>query len=187
MNKQFSCSHVIAIILGIVSITFFTYDNAYAARFVPVPFNNIPSAIIKSEDKDYEFTADYSVDFGAETRIEHDEDAVLASNMKLDKDDDGLSLDVECDSNDICDDSLSPQDVRVYLVDRGIQDGHIARNSIPVLELEKNDCGSQSIKDCANFDFDIPEDILTKKYKIVVDMAFDEAEWIFINPVRILN
>ena len=187
MNKQFSCSHVIAIILGIVFVTFFTYSNAYAARFEPVPFNNIPSAIIKSEDKDYEFTADYSVDFGGETRIEHDEDAVLASNMKLDKDDDSLSLEVECDSNDICDYSLSPQGVRVYLVDRGIQDGHIARNSIPVLELDKNDCGSQSIKNCANFDFDVPEDILTKKYKIVVDMAFDEAEWIFINPVRILN
>jgi hypothetical protein len=187
MNKQISCSHIIAIILGIVFVTFFTYDNAYAARFVSVPFNNIPSAIIKSEDKDYEFTSDYSVDFGGETRIEHDDDAVLASNMKLDKDDDSLSFDVECDSNDICDDSLSPQDVRVYLVDRGIQDGHIARNSIPVLELERNDCVSQSIENCANFDFDIPEDILTKKYKIVVDMAFDEAEWIFINPVRILN
>jgi hypothetical protein len=187
MNKQISCSHVIAIILGIVFVTFFTYSNAYAARFESVPFNNIPSAIIKSEDKDYKFTADYSVDFGGETRIEHDEDAVLGSNMKLDKDDDSLSLEVECDSNDICDDSLSPQDVRVYLVDRGIQDGHIARNSIPLLELEKNDCGYQSIEDCANLDFDIPEDILTKKYKIVVDMVFDEAEWIFINPVRILN
>jgi hypothetical protein len=186
MNKQISCSHVIAIILGIVFVTFFISSNAYAARFEPVPFNTIPSAIIKSEDKDYEFTADYSVDFGGETRIEHDDDAELASNMKLDKDD-GLSLEVECNSNDICDDSLSPQDVRVYLVDRDNQDGHIAKNSIPVLDLGKNDCGSQSIQDCANFDFDIPEDVLTKKYKIVVDMVYDEAEWIFINPVRILN
>jgi hypothetical protein len=186
MNKQISCSHVIAIILGIVFVTFFISSNAYAVRFEPVPFNNIPSAIIKSQDKDYEFTADYSVDFGGETRIEHDDDAELASNMKLDKDD-GLSLEVECNSNDICDDSLSPQDVRVYLVDRDNQDGHIAKNSIPVLDLGKNDCGSQSIQDCANFDFDIPEDVLTKKYKIVVDMVYDEAEWIFINPVRILN
>lgn len=151
MNKQISCSHVIATILGIVFVTFFISSNAYAARFEPVPFNNIPSAIIKSEDKDYVFTADYSVDFGGETRIEHDDDAELASNMKLDKDD-GLSLEVECNSNDICDDSLSPP-----------------------------------IQDCANFDFDIPEDVLTKKYKIVVDMVYDEAEWIFINPVRILN
>ncbi len=186
MNKQISCSHVIATILGIVFVTFFISSNAYAARFEPVPFNNIPSAIIKSEDKDYEFTADYSVDFGVETRIEHNDDAELASNMKLDKDD-GLSLEVECNSNDICDDSLSPQDVHVYLVDRDNQDGHIAKNSIPVLDLGKNDCGSQSIQDCANFDFDIPEDVLTKKYKIVVDMVYDEAEWIFINPVRILN
>jgi len=28
---------------------------------------------------------------------------------------------------------------------------------------------------------------LTKKYKLVVDMVFDEAEWMFINPVRIMN
>jgi len=187
---QISCSHVIAIILGRVFVTFFRYSNAYAARFEPV-FHSIIchhlSSLIESEHKDYEFTADYSGDFGGETRIEHDEDVVLASNMKLDKDDDSLSLEVECDSNDICDHSLSPQEVRVYLVDRGIQDGHIARNSIPLLELETNDCGSQSIEDCANFDFDIPEDIPTKKYKIVVDMVFDEAEWIFIIPVRILN
>ena len=111
-------------------VTFFTSSNAYASRFEPVPFNNIPSAIIKSEDKDYEFTADYSVDFGGETRIEHDDDAVLASNMKLDKGDDNLSLEVECDSNDICDDSSPLQDVCVYLVDRDIQDGHIARNIV---------------------------------------------------------
>ena len=42
-------------------------------------------------------------------------------------------------------------------------------------------------ENCVNFDFDIPEDIPNKKCKIVVDMVFDEAEWIFINPVRILN
>ena len=122
-----------------------------------------------------------------ETRIEHGADAVLASNMKLVRDNDSLSPEFKCNSNDICDDSLSPQDVRVCLVDRGIQDGHIARNSIPLFELEKNGRGSQSIEDCANFDFDIPEDIPIKKFKIIVDMVFDEAEWIFINPVRILN
>ena len=63
-----------------------------------------------------------------ETRIEHGVDTVLTGNMKWDKDDDSLSPEVECDSNDICDDSSPLQDVRVYLVDRGIQDGHIARN-----------------------------------------------------------
>jgi hypothetical protein len=176
-----------AMTLAIVSITLFSNNNAYAGTFEPVPFNKIPSAIINSEGVDYEFGADFSLDFGGETQIEHDDDAQLASNMKLDKDDDSLSLEVECDSNDICDASLGPEDVRVYLVDRGTRDGHIARNSIPLLELGKNDCGSQSIEDCAHFDFDIPEDILTKKYKIVVDMVFDEAEWIFINPVRILK
>lgn len=186
-NKQIRYCHIMAITLGILSITLYSYNNAYATTFEPVPFNKIPLAIINSEDDNYEFSADYSLDFGGETQIEHDDDAELAGNMKLDKDDDNLSLEVQCDSNDICDDSLAPQDVTVYLVDRGTRDGHIARNSVPVLELEKNDCGSQSIEDCADFDFEIPDDILIKKYKIVVDMSFDEAEWIFINPVRILN
>jgi hypothetical protein len=185
--KRIRYCQIMAITLGIVCITLFSYNNAYATTFEPVAFNKIPSAIINSEDDNYEFTADYSLDFGGETQIEHDDDAELASNMKLDKDDDSLSLEVQCDSNDICDDSLAPQDVSIYLVDRGTRDGHIARNSVPVLELEKNGCGSQSIEDCADFDFEIPEDILIKKYKIVVDMSFDEAEWIFINPVRILN
>ena len=107
--------------------------------------------------------------------------------MKLVRNHNSLSPEFKCNGNDIWDDSLSPQDVRVYLVDRGIQDGHIARNSIPLFEFEKNGRGSQFIEDCANFDFDIPEDIPIKKFKIVVQMVFDEAEWIFINPVRILN
>jgi hypothetical protein len=87
--------------------------------------------------------------------------------MKLGKDDDSFSAEV------------------VYLVDREIRHGNIASKSIPVLELEKDDCGSDCIEGCAHFYFDIPQDIFTKKYKIVIDMVFYEAEWIFINPVRI--
>jgi hypothetical protein len=109
------------------------------------------------------------------------------SNMQLDKYDSSISLEVECDGNDICGTSLSPEGVRVYLVDKNGRDGQIARNSIPLLILEDHDCGSQSLEDCANFDFDIPEDILTQKYKTVFDMNFDEAEWLFINPVRVTN
>jgi len=159
----------------------------YAAAFEPVPFNKIPSAIINSEDHKNKFTGDYSLDFGGQTKIKHDDNALLASNMKLDKDDNTLSLKVKCDGNDICDDSLSPTDITVYLVDRGYKDGRIARNSIPQIELQKNNCDSHTLEGCAHFDFDIPHDILIKKYKIVVDMVFDEAEWIFINPVSITN
>ena len=108
--------------------------------------------------------------------------------MQLDKDDSNLSLEVKCDSNDICDTSLSPESIRIYLVDRNVKDGHIARNSIPLLELEDHDCGSQSLKDCVHFgSISIPDDILTQRYKMVVHMNFDEAEWIFINPVKITN
>ena len=188
MNIQIRYRYSIAIALGVVlTITLFTNSDIYAAAFEPVPFNKIPSAIINSEDNKYKFTADYSLDFGGQTKIKHDDNALLASNMKLDKDDNTLSLKVKCDSSDICDDSLSPTDITVYLVDRGYKDGQIARNSIPQIELQKNDCGSHTLEACANFDFDIPHDILIKKYKIVVDMVFDEAEWIFINPISIIN
>ena len=187
MDKQIRDRYFLTITIGVVSIPLFTNSDMYAEAFEPVAFNKIPSAIIDSEDDKYEFTADYSLDFGGQTKIKHDDNALLASNMKLDKDDNTLSLKVKCDSSDICDDSLSPTDITVYLVDRGYKDGQIARNSIPQIELQKNDCGSHTLEACANFDFDIPHDILIKKYKIVVDMVFDEVEWIFINPVRITN
>ncbi|HEY7777809.1 MAG TPA: hypothetical protein VIA09_04640, partial [Nitrososphaeraceae archaeon] len=148
-----------------VLITMFTYNNE-AYGFDPVPFDEIPLVIINSDD-DYEFGADYSLDFGDETQIIHDDDAELASNMKLDEDDDRLSLEVECDGNDECDASLSPEQVTVYLVDRALSDGHIPLDSYPLLELESNECGS-TVEDCADFDFDIPGDIVNQRYKIVV-------------------
>ena len=75
MNKQIRYRYVIAITLGIVSITLFTNSDMYAAAFEPVPFNKIPSAIIDSKDDKYQFTADYSLDFGGETKIKHDDNA----------------------------------------------------------------------------------------------------------------
>ncbi|MGD1837944.1 MAG: hypothetical protein ACPKPY_07785, partial [Nitrososphaeraceae archaeon] len=54
--------------------------------------------------------------------------------------------------------------------------------------LESNTCGSnQAIEDCANFSFSIPGNIVLQEYKIVVEMNFDEAEWIFINHVEIVD
>jgi hypothetical protein len=188
MYRKITCSYfiIIIIILSVNSVALFSYGkNTFA--FEPTPFNKIPLVIVNSEDDEHVFGADYSIDFGGETVIEHDDDAQLASNMQLDKDDSSLSLEVQCDGNDICDTSLSPESIRIYLVDRNVKDGHIARNSIPLLELEDHDCGSQSLEDCANFDFSMPDDILTQRYKIVVHMNFDEAEWIFINPIRITN
>ena len=105
--------------------------------------------------------------------------------MRLDKDDTNLHLELQCDSNDICDTSLAPESVSIYLVDDTIQDIRIAENSIPTIQLGSNNCGSLSIEDCANFDFSIPGNIILDNYKIVVEMSFDEAEWMFINPVEI--
>jgi hypothetical protein len=185
MKKQIEFGYVLLITFGVASIAIFTSnDSAYA--FDPVPFDEIPSVIINSEDDDYEFGADYSLDFGDETQIIHDDDADLASNMRLDEDDDSLSLEVECDGNDECDASLSPENIIIYLVDRDLSDGHIPEDSYPLLQLGSNDCGS-TVEDCADFDFDIPGDIVNQRYKIVVKMDFDEAEWFFINPVRITN
>lgn len=58
LTVSFMCIGAILFVL----ITMFTYNNeAYA--FDPVPFDEIPLVIINSDD-DYEFGADYSLDFG---------------------------------------------------------------------------------------------------------------------------
>ncbi|HEX2405816.1 MAG TPA: hypothetical protein VHJ38_01305, partial [Nitrososphaeraceae archaeon] len=119
--------------------------------------------------------------------IEHDISATAVPNMRLDKDDTNLHLELQCDNNDICDTSLAPESVSIYLVDDAIQDIHIVENSIPTIQLGSNNCDSLSIEDCANFDFSIPRNIILGHYKIVVEISFDEAKWIFINPIEIVD
>ena len=156
-----------------------------AIKFDPVGFDKIPKALIISNSVEYKFGADYSLDFGDETVVTNDTSAENAKNMTLFTNA-THSLKIECDGNDICGTNLAPNMVKIYLVDSAIQDKQIMENSIPILELESNDCGTKPIEVCANFDFSIPHNILIQNYKIVVDMAFDESQWIFINPVKIL-
>jgi len=156
-------------------------------QFNPVPFNEIPLVVVNYTYGQYKFGADFSLDFGDLPVIEQDISATSVPTMRLDKDDTNLHLELQCDSNDICDTSLAPESVSIYLVDDTIQDIHIAENSIPTIQLGSNNCGSLSIEDCANFDFSIPGNIILGNYKIVVEMSFDEAEWIFINPVEIVD
>jgi len=98
-----------------------------------------------------------------------------------------LVLELQCDPNDRCDTSLAPDNVRLYLTFNSVSDTTIAQNSIPILELGSKDCSTLSVQDCANFEFSIPGNIILQDYKIVVDISFDEAEWIFINPVEIVD
>lgn len=156
-------------------------------QFNPVPFNEIPLIVVNYTYGQYKFGADFSLDFGDLPIIEQDISATSVPNMRLDKDDTNLHLELQCDSNDICDTSLAPESVSIYLVDDTIQDIHIIENSIPTIQLGSNNCGSLSIEDCANFDFSIPGNIILGNYKIIVEMSFDEAEWIFINPVEIVD
>ena len=55
------------------------------------------------------------------------------------------------------------------------------------MELAHHNCGTQSIENCANIDFSIPSNVTGQNYSIVLDMSFDEAQWVFINPVEILK
>ena len=157
-----------------------------AVKFTPVPFYNIPIAVIISDNSKYKLEADFSIDYGDEPVIKKDRGAKYIENMELHKSDNGSSLQLLCDSNDLCGTSLAPTSVKIYLVDSDITDNQIANKSIPMIELVDNDCATQSIKDCANFDFSVPDNILLQNYKIVVDMLFDEAEWLFINPVKVI-
>jgi hypothetical protein len=154
-------------------------------EFFPVPFNEIPLVVINYTHGQYKFGADFSLDFGDETKIEQDFNATFVHNMTLDKDDTNLYLELQCDSNDICDTSLAPESVSIYLVDDTIQDIDIPETSIPTLPLVSNNCGIKSIEDCANIDFSIPTNIISSNYKFVVEMSFDEAKWIFINDIVI--
>jgi hypothetical protein len=211
MTQKFSSGYIICIVIGILLLI--TSNNIIDAQdqnntttiagqnqsntttttiagqnqFNPVPFNEIPLVVVNYTYGQYKFGADFSLDFGDLPVIEQDISATSVPNMRLDKDDTNLHLELQCDSNDICDISLAPESVRIYLVNDAIQDIHIAENSIPTLQLGSNNCGSLSIEDCANFDFSIPGNIILDNYKIVVEMSFDEAEWIFINPVEIVD
>jgi hypothetical protein len=211
MTQKFTSGYIIGIVIGILLLI--TSNNIIAAQdqnntttiagqnqsntttttiagqnqFNPVPFNEIPLVVVNYTYGQYKFGADFSLDFGGLPVIEQDISATSVPNMRLDKDDTNLHLELQCDSNDICDISLAPESVRIYLVNDAIQDIHIAENSIPTLQLGSNNCGSLSIEDCANFDFSIPGNIILGNYKIVVEMSFDEAEWIFINPVEIVD
>jgi len=156
-----------------------------AVEFAPVPFDRIPVARVSSDNGGYNLTADFSIDFGDEAVAIKNNDTDYVNNMTLNMEDNGLSFGVECDSNDECGTGLSPTAIKIYLVDNKITDIQIVENSVPSLEIGYNDCGSLSVEDCANFNFYIPSDILVQKYKIVAEMSFDEAKWIFINPVEI--
>lgn len=158
-----------------------------AIRFDPIPFNKMPLAMINSTNSKYKIGADYSIDYGDETVIKKASDPIYSKDMKLNKNDSGLSLGLVCDSNDVCGTTLAPTNVKIYLVERDIRDEQIVNYSIPIVELANNDCGTKSIKDCANFKFSIPSNILVQNYSIVIDMSFDEAKWIYINPVMILQ
>ena len=213
MIKKFTYGYILGIVIGVLlitsnntigaqdqnntiitttakqnqSTTTTTTTIAGQNQFNPVPFNEIPLVVVNYTYGQYKFGADFSLDFGDLPVIEQDISATSVPTMRLDKDDTNLHLELQCDSNDICDTSLAPESVSIYLVDDTIQDIHIAENSIPTIQLGSNNCGSLSIEDCANFDFSIPGNIILGNYKIVVEMSFDEAEWIFINPVEIVD
>jgi hypothetical protein len=212
MTKKFTYGYIICIIIGMLLLI--TSSNTIAAQgqnittsiatvgqnqsnntttiagqnqFNPVPFSEIPLVVVNYTHGQYKFGADFSIDFGGLPVIEQDISATSVPNMRLDKGDTNLYLELQCDSNDICDTSLAPESVSIYLVDDATQDIHIAENSIPTIQLGSNNCGSLSIEDCAHFDFSIPGNIVLGNYKIVVEMSFDEAEWLFINPLEIVD
>jgi hypothetical protein len=182
--------NIIFIIMGISLVlnpVFLQSIQINAIKFEPVPFDKIPVAKINSNNNEYKIGADFSIDFGDEPVIKRANDSNLAKNMTLNKQDKGLSLELECDSNDICGTSLAPSSVTIYLVNSSISYDQIVNDSVSNLELGYSDCGTGSIKNCANSDFSIPSNVPVQNYSIVLDMSFDEAQWIFINPVKISN
>ena len=177
-------STILFLIINFIALQLIHVD---AAKFATIPFDNIPITKISTDNREYRLGADFSIDFGDETVIQKNFDAKSVKNMTLDKKVNGSSLELECDSNDECGTSVGPLLTKIYLVKSDAEDDEIAKNSIPSVELENNECGTLSIQQCADFNFTIPNDAQFQNYKIVIDMSFDEAKWIFINPIRITN
>lgn len=100
--------------------------------------------------------------------------------MQLNKS--ALSLQLLCESNDLCGSDLAPMAISIFLVDGNIENKQIAQNSVPTLQLAERNCDSMPIEECASVDF-LPENVLNQSHKIVIDLSFDEAKWIFINPM----
>ena len=156
-----------------------------AIKFDPVPFDRIPIAVVTSGNETYQLGADYSIDYGDEVVIIENKNAKDVINMELYND--TLSLNLNCDVDDRCGTGLAPTVVRIYLVDYTLEDKYIVNSSVTTLDLAEIDCDIMSIENCAKTVFIIPENLLFQNYKLVIDMSFDEAKWLFINPVKILK
>ena len=209
MNKSKRYFYSITMTTMIAIITLFTYSiDAYKQnqntstiveqdqnqinislqnKFISKTLNEIPYVVINSTYGQYKFGADFSLDYGDETVIEQDINAMFVPNMQLDKDDINLYLELQCDGKYYCGTGLGPESISIYLIDNYIQDIQVTEKTFPVLKLESKGCGIQSIEDCANFDFSIPPNIILNNYKIEIMISFDEAKWIFINPIEIVN
>lgn len=174
------------LVLILIAVNMYS-THIYGVKFTPVPANNVPIAKINPYNGEYQLESDFSIDYGDETVIEQNFDAKSVENMTLDKKVNGSSLELVCDSDDECGTSLAPISISIYLVDVHVNDIEIPNNSVTKLELGNNDCDTKSIKDCANFNFTVPNHTQFQNYKIVIDMSFDEARWIFVNPIKILK
>jgi hypothetical protein len=163
------------------------FGRVYAIQFATVPFDNIPIAKIITDRSEYKLDPDFSIDYGDETVIEKNVQAKSVENMILDKKINGSSLELGCDSNDNCGTNLSPMLTKIYLVRDSETEDVIANNNITALDIISNDCGNLSTQDCANFSFTVPANIAPQSYKLVVEISFDEAKWLFINSVQISN
>jgi hypothetical protein len=163
--------NIIFIIMGISLILnpiFLQSIQISAIKFEPVPFDRIPVARINSNNNEYEIGADFSIDYGDEPVIKRANDSNLAKNMTLSKQDKGLSLELECDSNDICGTSLAPSSVTIYLVNSSITYDQIVNDSVSNLELGYNDCGTDLSKIVQ---------ILTSQYPLTYQFKITALYW----------
>lgn len=163
------------------------FDRLYALQLSAVPFDNIPIAKIITDRGKYNLDPDFSIDYGDDTVVEKNLQAKSVENMILDKKINGSSLQIECDSNDNCGTNLAPMSTKIYLVSDSETDDVIANNNITALDIISNDCGNLTTQDCASFSFTVPVDIASQSYKLVIEISFDEAKWLFINSVQVSN
>jgi hypothetical protein len=163
------------------------FGRVYAIQFPAVPFDTIPIAKIITDRGEYRLAPSFSIDYGDETVTEKNVKAKSVDNMVLDKKINSSSLELECDSNDNCGSNLAPMFTKIYLVNDSETEDIIANNNITAIDIISKECGNLTTQDCANFSFTVPNDVAPRNYKLVVEISFDEAKWLFINSVQISN
>lgn len=144
-------------------------------------------AVIKTDDKKYRIDGDYDVQINDDDTyfVTKNSEARDIKDLKLRTGED-ITIKFKCPDGD-CRETEQHGDydaIIVYIVDKDEKDIDIALRNADRIETIADERCDEPLSDCS-VETDIPNDIDTGKYKLVVSAAYDEGNAFFINKVKI--